>query len=87
MNADASTGTDNDIEEMDNSIVVDSDSEKGVQIENYDTEFEQDTYVSFVPRKVGKIYPEEGKYYVVTYDRAYIGRVLKVGKTSVTIKF
>ena len=48
----------------DNSIVVDSDSEKGVQVENYDTEFEQDTYVSFVHRKFGKIYPEEEKYYV-----------------------
>ena len=50
-------------------------------------EYEQDTYVSFVPRKFGKIYPEEEKYYVVTYDRAYIGRVLKVGKISLTIKF
>ena len=68
-------------------IVVDSDSEKGVQVENYDKEFEQDTYVSFVPGKFGKIYPEEEKYYVVTYYKVYIGRVLKVRKTSVTIKF
>ena len=44
---------------MDNSMVVDSDSEKGVQVENYNTEFEQDAYVSFVPRNFGKIYPEE----------------------------
>lgn len=35
-----------------------------------------------------KIYPEEQKYYVKTYDRGvYIGRVLKVRKTSVEIKF
>ena len=68
-------------------MVVDLDSEKGVQVENYNTVFEQDTYVSFVPRKFGKIYPVEEKYYVVTYDRAYIGRVLKVRKTSVIIKF
>ena len=68
-------------------MVVDSHSEKGVQLENYYTEFEQDTYVSFVPRKFGKIYPEKEKCYVVTYDRTYIGRVLKVVKTSVTIKF
>ena len=62
---------------MDNSIVVDSHCEKSVYVENYDTEFEQDTYVSFVPRKFGKIYPEEEKYYEITYDwRAYIGRVL-----------
>ena len=49
--SDASTGSDNDLGVMDNSMIVDSDSEKGVQVENYDTEFEQDTYVSFVPRK------------------------------------
>ena len=40
-----------------------------------------------VPRKFEKIYPEEEKYYIVSYYRAYIGRVLKVGKTNVTIKF
>lgn len=39
-------------------------------------------------KKLGKIFPEEEKYYVVTYDRRpYIGRVLKVGKTGVAIKF
>ena len=60
---------------------------KSVQVENYDrTEFEQHIYLSFVPRKFGKIYPEEEKYYVVTYDRVYIGRVLKVGNTGVTIE-
>lgn len=40
-------------------IVVDSDSEKGVQVENYDKEFEKDSFVSFVPWKFGKIYPEK----------------------------
>lgn len=51
-------------------------------------QFEQDAYVSFVPRKFVKIYPEEEKYFVVTYDRrVYIGRVLKVRKTSVTNTF
>ena len=85
--SDASTGSDNDLGVMDNSMIVDSDSEKGVQVENYDTEFEQHTYVSFVPGKFGKIYPEENKYNVVTSDMAYIGRFLKVRKTSVIIKF
>lgn len=65
-----------------------AESEKDVQVENYDTVFEQDTYASFVPRKFGEIYPEEGKYHVVAYDRrGYIGRVLKFGKTSVTVQF
>lgn len=37
--------------------------------------------MNFVPRKFGKIYPEEEKYNVVTYDRRpYIGRVLEVEK-------
>ena len=40
-------------------MVIGSDSDKGVQVKNYDTEFEQDTYVSFVPRIFGKIYLEE----------------------------
>ena len=46
--SDASTGNDNDLGEMDNSMVVDSHSEKGVQVENYDT------YVNFVSRKLGR---------------------------------
>lgn len=56
--SDANTGTDNDLGKMNNYSCWFRQWE-GVQVENYDKEFEKDSFVSFVPWKFGKIYPEK----------------------------
>ena len=76
---------DDDLKEKESSI--NSDSDKDLERSD-ESESEEEGEVKFIPKKYGKIYPEEEKYYVVNYDKkAYIGRVLKVSKVMVKIKF
>lgn len=65
-------------------MVVNSDSEKGIQVENYDAEY---AYRALFPVGLGR-FTLRKRNTAVTYDRrAYVGKVVTVGKTSETNNF